>query len=197
MPLRKPLRVGFDLDGVLLYNPIRIFRPIITWIKHDILGRKQTKFFVPKKRWQQLIFIWLHKTSLWVAPGLNEIKALSDAGLIEPYLITARFSFLQEDLEFWLKRINADTLFKGIQYNKNDEQPFIFKARQIQELKLDVFVEDNWDIVTKLNAMVGKNNPKFVCWWVSNILDWRIEYPQKVDSLWTAVARIREGLTQK
>lgn len=197
MPPKKPLRVGFDLDGVLLYNPVRIFRPIISWIKRDILGRKQTKFFVPKKRWQQLIFIWLHKTSLWVAPGLDEIKALADAGLIEPHLITARFSFLQEDLDVWLKKINAGTIFKTIQYNKNDEQPFIFKARQIQELKLDVFVEDNWDIVTKLNAMVGKNNPKFVCWWVSNILDWQIQYLYKVDALATAVQRIKKTVLQK
>ena len=140
MSSKKPLRVGFDLDGVLLYNPVRIFRPIISWIKRDLLGRKQTKFFVPKKRWQQLIFIWLHKTSLWVAPGLDEIKALADAGLIEPYLITARFSFLQADLEFWLKKIKADTLFTSIQYNKHDEQPFIFKANQIKKLQLDVFV---------------------------------------------------------
>lgn len=194
MSPKKPLRVGFDLDGVLLYNPVRIFRPIISWVKRDLLGRKQTKFFVPKKRWQQLIFIWLHKTSLWVAPGLDEIKALADAGLIEPYLITARFSFLQEDLGFWLKKIKAETIFKGIQYNERDEQPLIFKARQIQELKLDVFVEDNWDIVTKLNMMVGNSNPKFVCWWVSNLLDARISYPQKVDSLWTAVQQIKSRL---
>jgi hypothetical protein len=195
MSPRKPLRVGFDLDGVLLYNPIRVFRPIITWVKRDLLGRKQTKFFVPHKRWQQVIFIWLHKTSLWVAPGLDEIKAMADAGLIEPYLITARFSFLQDDLDFWLKKIKADSIFKGIQYNQKDEQPFIFKARQIHELKLDVFVEDNWDIVTKLNDMVGKHNPKFVCWWVSNILDWSIGYPKKVDSLRTAVRGIKEKLT--
>ncbi len=195
MPSATPLRVGFDLDGVLLYNPIRIFRPIITWVKRDVLGRKQTKFFVPTKRWQQVIFIWLHKTSLWVAPGMDEIKAMAEAGLIEPYLITARFSFLQEDLQYWLKYIKADTVFKSIQYNKKDEQPFIFKARQIEALKLDVFVEDNWDIVTKLQDLVGTKRPEFVCWWVSNVLDWKIPYQYKVDSLSSAVKQIKQRLT--
>lgn len=188
----RPIRVGFDLDGVLLYNPIRNFRPIISFFKRFILGRKKTNFFVPKLKWQQNLFVLFHKTSLWISPGLAEIKALKKAGIIEPYLITARFSFLEKDLNYWLTKMQAKEIFKEICSNTKDEQPFIFKANQIQRLNLDMFVEDNWDIVMKLHTLVKSKNPNFICWWVSNILDWRIVYAYKVASVLEAIHKIVE-----
>lgn len=193
----RPVRVGFDLDGVLLYNPVRIFRPIITWVKRVVLGRKKTKFFVPQTYWQQQIFIWLHRTSLWVAPGLDEIKALKAAGVIEPYLVTARFNFLKGDLDEWLERMKADEIFTEILYNQANEQPFTFKAKQIERLQLEIFVEDNWDVVQKIQELVGEKRPSFVCWWVSNILDWSQPYAYKVSSLQTALDGIKAGLAEK
>jgi hypothetical protein len=188
----RPIRVGFDLDGVLLYNPIRNFRPVISFVKKNILGRKKTTFMVPKSAWQQLIFIWLHKTSLWISPGLEEIKALTAAGVIEPYLITARFSFLKADLNYWLKKLKAESVFVEVCANSKDEQPFDFKAKQIKRLKLDMFVEDNWDIVVKLHTLIQPSQPKFICWWVSNIMDWRIDYPHKVATLAEAIKKISQ-----
>jgi hypothetical protein len=190
----RPIRVGFDLDGVLLYNPVRIFRPIITWVKRVLLGRKKTKFFVPKTYWQQQIFIWLHRSSLWVAPGLDEIKALKVAGVIEPYLVTARFDFLKPDLDEWLERMKAHEIFTEVLYNQANEQPFTFKAKQIERLELEIFVEDNWDVVQKLQELVGPKRPTFVCWWVSNILDWSQPYAYKVSSLQTALQGIKATL---
>jgi len=186
----QPLRVGFDLDGVLLYNPIRNFRPIIAFVKKFILRRKKTSFFVPQKRWQQALFVLFHKSSLWIAPGLAEIKALKKAGIIEPYLVTARFSFLENDLKYWLEKMQAKDIFVEICANRKDEQPFEFKAVQIKRLKLDMFVEDNWDIVMKLDTLVKPTNPDFVCWWVSNILDWRIAYKYKVATALEAINKL-------
>ncbi|HCC84352.1 MAG TPA: hypothetical protein DEP87_01590 [Candidatus Pacebacteria bacterium] len=193
---RLPVRVGFDLDGVLLYNPVRNFRPLISWFKKVFLHRRKIKFFVPKSAWQQQVFIWLHQTSLWVAPGLAEIKALKAAGLIEPYLITARFGFLRPDTQRWLKALKAETVFTEICINDHDQQPFIFKAQQIKRLKLEMFVEDNWDIVKKLQELVLPDQPNFVCWWVSNILDWPISYRYKVKTLQQAVMAMGQKLQQ-
>lgn len=192
----RPLRVGFDLDGVLLYNPIRTFRPIISFVKRFILGRKKTTFFVPKFKWQQQIFILLHKTSLWISPSLEDIKTLKAAGLIEPYLITARFGFLENDLNFWLKKMRAKEIFVEICANSKDEQPFVFKANQIRRLKLDMFVEDNWDIVMKLHTLIKPQQPEFICWWVSNLLDWRIIYQYKVASLAEVIKKISVRLNK-
>ena len=36
MVTKKPLKVGFDLDGVLLYNPARLIRPLMTALKKKL-----------------------------------------------------------------------------------------------------------------------------------------------------------------
>ncbi|MCS6956674.1 MAG: hypothetical protein NZM02_02405, partial [Patescibacteria group bacterium] len=61
---KKVLRVGFDMDGVLLYNPARIFRPIIFFLKKFLLKRDVNKFYYPKTKLEKLIWLFLHKTSL-------------------------------------------------------------------------------------------------------------------------------------
>lgn len=193
----QPIRVGFDLDGVLLYNPIRIYRPAVAFVKRSILKRKKTRFFVPTSPLQQWIFTQMHKTSFLIAPGFDRIKQLADAGVIEPYLVTARFAFLKSDLDHWLKKMKADTVFKACYYNVNNEQPHLFKARMIQELDLEMFVEDNWDIVERINRIVRTQKQNFVCWWVSNIMDSGIAYPHKTLSLNQAIDGIAFGRPTK
>lgn len=188
-----PIRVGFDLDGVLLYNPIRIYRPAVAYVKRHILKRKKTRFFVPTSPFQQWLFTQMHKTSFLIAPGFERIKQLADAGVIEPYLVTARFAFLKPDLDHWLKKMNAETVFKACYYNVDNEQPHLFKARMIQKLGLEMFVEDNWDIVERVNRVVRAERPEFMCWWVSNIMDSGIAYPYKALSLNQAIDGIAFG----
>jgi glycosyltransferase involved in cell wall biosynthesis len=189
----RPIRIGFDLDGVLLYNPIRIYRPAVAFVKRHILKRKKTRFFVPTSPFQQWLFTQMHKTSFLIAPGFERIKRLTDAGIIEPYLVTARFAFLKTDLDYWLKKMDADSVFKACYYNAQNEQPHLFKARMIQELNLEMFVEDNWDIVERVNRIVRPSKPDFICWWVSNIMDSGIPYAHKALSLNQAIDGVSFG----
>ncbi|KXK10326.1 MAG: hypothetical protein UZ22_OP11002000840 [Microgenomates bacterium OLB23] len=43
----KKLKVGFDLDGVVLYNPARIVRAPVVRFKHIFLPKKEKVFYVP------------------------------------------------------------------------------------------------------------------------------------------------------
>lgn len=176
-----PLKVGFDLDGVLLYNPARIVRPIISLLKKKniCIERKEMEFYVPQPGMGQLMWELLHKSSCFLAPGFEQIKQLKEEGSIKPYLITARFGHLQADYEKWKKKMKADELFEACYMNDEDEQPHLFKERLIKELKLDVFIEDNWDIVRYLANSVKRSRVI----WVSNVLDWSIDYPHKVGNL--------------
>lgn len=193
----RPIKVGFDLDGVLLYNPIRIYRPAVSFIKRKLLKRKKTKFFVPHTPLQQWIFTQMHKTSFLIAPGFERIKQLAEAGVIEPYLITARFAFLKPDLDHWLKKMDAEHVFKECYYNELNEQPHLFKARMINQLGLEMFVEDNWDIVERINRIVRVDRPNFICWWVSNVMDSGIPYQYKTLSLNQAIDGVGFGLASK
>lgn len=193
----KILKVGFDLDGVLLYNPARIIRPIISLLKKKklLINRQQLVFYVPKPGLGQFLWELLHKSSVWVAPGFPEIEELKKAKKIEPYLITGRFGHLQENYNKWRKKMKADKIFVRSFMNASDEQPHIFKERMIKELKLDFFIEDNWDIVQYLDQQFNQSKTKknsVTIIWLTNILDFKIDYPHKVKSLKEALKIINE-----
>jgi hypothetical protein len=187
-PHTQPLKVGFDLDGVLLYNPARIMRPIVVAIKRVFIKKRTKTFLVPKTPLQKFIWEIFHLSSLFLAPGFWEIKRLVDEGKIEAYLITARYSFLEKSVKRFMVRVQGDDIFSKWYYNANDEQPHYYKDTLIRKLNLDVFVEDNYDIVSYLN----QKNDHLRVYWITNILDSRIEYPHKCNHLKDAIADIKK-----
>ena len=184
---QKTLKVGLDLDGVILYNPARIVRPIVALIKKALLHKKRTNFYVPKSKWEQYMWHLFHKSSIFIAPGFIDFLKLAKDRNIELYIVTARYSFLKDDLEQWLKKINVDRHFAGWYYNKDDEQPHLFKEKMITKLGLDVFVEDNWDIVRHCNEKLKTGTRIY---WIYNMFDKKIDYPYKFPTLRQAVAHI-------
>src|SRR3989338_1539388 len=134
--MKKKIRVGLDFDGVIAYNPLRIFRAIIVYLKQKFLGVYKIRFLYPEKKWQQVAWRILHNSSIFPGKGLNTISSMRDKG-IEIYLITGRYSFLDDHLDKWLIKNKVKKYFKSININKNNEQPHLFKEKMINELKLD------------------------------------------------------------
>ncbi len=189
----KVLKVGFDLDGVLLYNPSRIVRPIIYFLKKYVLKRNVDKFYYPKNKIEQLIWLFLHKTSLFPQPGIDEIKELIKNKKIKAYVISARYEFLKKDFYYWQKKIDPDNLFSGWFFNEKNQQPYEFKAEMIKKLNLDIFVEDNWDVVRKLKI----KNQKLKIFWIYNLLDKNIKYKYKFPTLKLIIDLLKEKLGEK
>lgn len=189
---KKPLKVGFDLDGVILYNPVRIFRPIASFLKPFFFKKKNRDFYFPRTALEKEFWRILHKTSFIMAPGIEDIKRLSQKRLIEPYIITARYSFLKKDFDAWLKKINAESFFAGCFYNAQNMQPHLFKGTMIEKLNLDVFVEDNLGVVERLVKI--KKNPKLEIYWIYNILDRNHPYPRKFPTLKKTLQYIQSHL---
>lgn len=188
----RPLKIGFDFDGVIMYNPIRIIRPLIAFLKRKKIGiqRKEMEFFIPQKNWEKLLFRLFHQTSIFPAKGLDIVERLSQQQKIEPYIITARFDFLRHDLEYWLKKIHAEQIFKQWFHNKDSEQPHLFKARMIEQLGLDVFIEDNWNIVQYLDKYFKKKKLPVKVFWVYNLFDKKIPYHSKHPHLLSVLKKL-------
>lgn len=197
---KKPLKVGFDFDGVIMYNPARVVRPIISFFKRKklLIRRKELDFFIPRTQFQKAFFWLLHQSSLFPAINLKEIQTLVEQGEIEAYVITGRYSFLKSDFERWLKKINAKKIFKGVYSNELDEQPHLFKTRKITELKLDLFIEDNWDIVNYLQRKFknSKTQKKFQVFWIYNLFDRKIRFEHRFASLGSALKYLRMNVLQ-
>lgn len=179
---KRVIKVGFDFDGVIAYNPFRLIRALISFLKHDILGIKKLSFWYPGRRWQQIFWVIIHESSIFPANGTELLKKLVMEKKIEAHLVTARYSFLDNHLFNWLKKYKLTHLFKTITLNKNDEQPHIFKEKMIKKYKLDFFIEDNWDIVKYLNQ-----KPSTKIYWIYNILDHFKKYPHKFPYLGKAL----------
>jgi uncharacterized HAD superfamily protein len=182
-----PLQVGFDMDGVLLYNPGRIIRPFVSSIKRIFLHKKKLTFYYPKTDHEKLFWRFVHKSSIYNAPGLNEITKLVEEEKIEAYLITARYNFLGNSVINWVKKNKLEKTFKGVFYNSKDEQPHEFKERMIKKLKLDMYVEDNFDIVNHLS----KTTPAEILW-IYNIFDRGTIFPKKFPHLKNAIQSIKQ-----
>jgi len=179
MAKKRKLRVGFDFDGVVVYNPLRIFRPFVAVAKKIILRPKKLKFYYPQTSWEKFFWFVLHQSSIFPAPGFPLLKKLLKEGKIEGYLLTSRYSCLGGSFYHWLKKHQVDQLFKGCYLNKKNEQPHKFKERMIKKLKLDLYLDDNWDIVNYLHATCNMQHATCEIHWVYNVFDRRIDYPRK------------------
>jgi len=192
---KQILKIGFDLDGVLLYNPARIIRPIMSFVKKYILKRDLNKFYYPKNKIEKLIWWFLHKSSLWPSPGINELINLVKQKKINAYVVSARYELLEKDFARWINIIDPDKVFSGCFYNNKNDQPQLFKEKMINKLKLDIFVEDNWDIVKHLNSnlknySIRSQKQKVKIFWIYNILDKRIKYEYKFPTLIKVIEKI-------
>jgi len=185
--MKKQLRVGFDLDGVLLYNPARIARPIIVFFKKIFFKKEADKFHYPKTGLQKIIWLLFHKIVFGPALGYDELKKLIKSKKIKAYIITGRNESLRDDFNHWMVKLAANKFFSGSYYNDKNEQPYIFKEKMIRKLKLDLYIEDNWDIVSYLNL-----KSKIKIFWVYNILDRNKRFSNKFPSLNSVIIKIKK-----
>ena len=210
---QEPLKVGFDLDGVILYNPARVARPILAFLRNQVLHKQKKEFYIPTSPFADWLWYVLHKTSLAPSPAYKSVIKLIKDGQIEAYIITGRYHSLESDFDIWLKKLDATSYFKTCVYNKDNEQPHIFKRKMIEKFGIQIFVEDNWDIVRLLNErhptsprlrssfdrqarLRGTRKKPLTVLWITNFLDQFIPYPYKYFSLKRAMQYI-EGVLKK
>ena len=178
----KTLKVGFDMDGVILYNPLRVFRglakKLLKPIKSSLLHKDKSLFYFPKSSFEKYLWTLIHKSSFKVNRGFLDLKEISKNKKIKLYLITGRYGFLENDYNRWLKKIKAKRIFTQCYINKKNLQPNQFKENMIKKLKLDIYVEDNLDIIEKLN-----HHTKASILWITNAVDKNIPYHFKYYSL--------------
>lgn len=163
---KKKLKVGFDFDGVIAYNPFRVIRGPVTAFKRHVLGVKKITFFYPRSQLE--LFIWriLHDSSVFPSRGVDLLRQLVEGGAIDAHIISGRYNYLEDHLITWLNRYKLHKLFTTININKKDQQPHLFKEQAVKQHDLDYFIEDNLDIVQYLD---GKTKTRII--WIYNLVD--------------------------
>jgi len=86
----------------------------------------------------------------------------------------------------WVKKNRLEKTFSGIFFNKYDEEPHLFKEKMIRKLQLDIYVEDNLDIV---NHLTKTTSAKIL--WIFNLFDKAVKFPRKFPHLGRAIEFIK------
>lgn len=145
------MQIGFDLDGIFVNTPPLVPIQIIDWLykKHC---QKSLSYSIPKLPISKLIRQTTHISPLR-PPIKKNIKILSQI-LLNPnlklYLISGRYKFLEKLTFKLLHKYNLITPFSKIYLNIDDEQPHLFKEKILKKLDLDLFVDDDLDLLKYL-----------------------------------------------
>lgn len=157
------MNVGFDLDKVFIRNPPFVPGKIIDrFYKGKQSGT--LKYRIPG-RLEKLMRIFSHY-SLFRPPivkNVNYVKNLASANTNKYYLISSRFNFLKKRTSKLIRRYKLDEIFNAMYFNYSDDQPHDFKNKMIGELKLDIYVDDDLQLLEHLS----NKNPKTKFFWLN------------------------------
>ena len=92
---------------------------------------------------------------------------------------------MEKNLNDWLDKYQVRKIFKSVNINRAKEQPHMFKEKVIKKLGLDIYIEDNLDVVEYLG---GKMKTKVG--WIYNIFDKNHEYKYKYANLEEALKEL-------
>lgn len=159
------MRIGFDFDKVFVNYP-----PLIPSSLIDLLYKKKNHKLVYRipGTLEQKIRILSH-ISLLRQPIKRNVKTLSQIVVydsVETYLISGRFGFLKKQTENWIKKHKIDPLFKKKYFNFSNQQPHIFKNEIIQKLNIEMFIDDDLDLL----LFLAQKNPNIDFFWVNGRL---------------------------
>lgn len=145
------MKIGFDLDRIFIDNPIFVPHWLIDWLYKDH-HQKGLAYSIPKSPLSKLIRRISHtyplrppiKKNITI---LHQIHLNSDSNL---YLISGRYKFLENITYKMLQKYNLLTPFTQIYLNTLDEQPHLFKEKILKKLNLDLFIDDDLDLLKYL-----------------------------------------------
>lgn len=160
------MNIGFDLDKVFVNFPPFMPTRIIEWLYK---GRSNgtLKYRIPERA-EQIIRVFSHYPlfRLPITKNVDYVRNLALENKNKYYLISSRFSFLEKRTAAIIKRYKLDKIFNAMYFNYSNIQPHEFKDGVIKKLKLEMYVDDDLQLLQYLS----NNNPKTRFFWLNKKL---------------------------
>lgn len=148
---KKKIKIGVDLDGVIIDKPFFIPKKTIEWLfqAHHNHGRK---YRIPNKHLEILIRKLSHHWLLRPPIDKNFIalKKIIEKESLHVYIVSGRYSFLEKETERWFKKNGLATLLQKTHINKKNLQPHLFKEKMIKKLGITHFFDDDPIVIDHL-----------------------------------------------
>lgn len=162
MRKKKIIKIGIDLDGVIVDKPPFIPKKVLEWLVRSHENQKLAYRYPCLKLERSLR--WFSHHPIFRPPirkNLEFFKNLAAKKQHKFYVVSGRYSFLEDRTWQWLEFNKVDYLFNGIFVNLDNEQPHLFKEKMIKKLRLDVFIDDDFPLASYLSQKIEKT--KFFC----------------------------------
>jgi len=147
--MNKKIILGFDFDKVFVNYP-----PFVPSALINRLYKKKSKvlsYRIPGT-FERHVRIVSH-LPFFRSPmeqNIRSLEMLSKKTHVEMHIISSRFSFLKRLTNYWIEKNNFKKYFKSINFNFEDEQPHKFKERILKKLNVNIFVDDDLDLLKYL-----------------------------------------------
>lgn len=140
----KKIRIGFDLDGVIIGKPFFVPAILMEMLVRD-KSKRALSYRFPDSRMEIMVRVLSHEPFFRppIKKNIKLIKELYKSKNYEIYVVSSRYSFLKDRTKQWFHYYNLHKFFKEIHINLEDEQPHKYKAKMIKRLKLNVFIDDD------------------------------------------------------
>lgn len=146
---KQIIRLGLDLDGVLAEHPLGGVFFYVRQIKEKILKKVEKRYYYPDTFLEQKAWIVINSIRRPNKRGIGLLRKLVEEERVEVYCITSRFKFLENLTQRWLKFYRLYDSVK-LFVNKDDLYPNEFKAKVINDLGIEVFVDDDFEAISFL-----------------------------------------------
>lgn len=147
------MNIGFDFDRVLVNYPPFVPAWLIDWLyrRHD---KKELTYRIPRSKGEQL----LRKVSHFhlFRPKIQDNIEFVCHFPHNPhahnlYLISSRYKFLENITHKLLRRYGLKDTFCSVNLNTKNEQPHFFKEKAIKRLKINLYIDDDLDLLKYLH----------------------------------------------
>lgn len=165
------MNIGFDLDKIFINFPPLVPTIIIDWF-YKGKPNEPLKYRIPGRA-EQIIRIFSHYPLFRppIAKNMSYIKSLALTNTNKYYLISSRFSFLEKRTSDLIKRYRFDKIFNAMFFNYLNNQPHLFKDEIIKKLDLDMYVDDDLQLLEYL----ADKNPKTKFFWLNKKIRKKLE----------------------
>lgn len=158
------MNIGFDLDKIFINFPPFVPTKIIDWL-YKGKPNGSLNYRIPGKA-EQLVRLLMHYPLFRqpIKENIEFMKKLAAENNHTYYLISSRFGFLKKPTEKLVNKYGINKIFKSLHFNFSNKQPHIFKNEIIKKLNVDLYVDDDLQL---LEYLVDKN-PKTKFFWLNN-----------------------------
>ncbi len=159
------MNIGFDLDKVFIDYPPFVPAGLIDKLykKRDNGALYYRIPSIPEKIIRRASHIRFFRPA--IKENLEFLNNIPKTGN-KFYLISSRFSFLQNPTKNLIKKHNLDHLFDEMYFNFENKQPHVFKNDIIEKLNLDMYVDDDLSLIKH----VAQKNPQTNFFWLNNTI---------------------------